>query len=118
MPTLLLAALLASSPLRVAVLEIQTKTGFDKEVRDIFVDFLQSALRDRGFKVIGKSDIEAMIGLDRMQSALGCQSNVCFAEIGGALGADELVVGSLAKLDNSLSSSSRSTSSGQRTARL
>src|SRR3954469_24747603 len=94
---LLLALLSAASPRKVAVMGIQIKGGVERGEADMFGEFLQNELRTRGQSVIGKSDIEALLGLERMKDAVGCTDTSCLAEIGGALGVDEMVTGAVAK---------------------
>lgn len=50
------------------------------------------------YQVIGASDINAMLGLEKMKEALGCDAIACAAEIGGALGVDRLLAGSVSSL--------------------
>jgi len=50
-------------------------------------------------RVIGKSDINAMIGFEKQKKVMGCtEDSTCLAEIGGALGVDFIMVGSLGTL--------------------
>jgi hypothetical protein len=48
--------------------------------------------------VVGKSDIETLIGFEKLKDAVACGSTSCYAEIGGALGVDEIVTGTVGKL--------------------
>lgn len=48
--------------------------------------------------VIGTSDINAMLGLEKMKEAVGCDDVACAAEIGGALGVRFLLAGSVSTL--------------------
>jgi TolB-like protein len=49
-------------------------------------------------KVIGMTDIENMLGLERLKDIAGCEDTTCAAEIGGALGVDFLVTGSVGRV--------------------
>src|SRR4051794_21781177 len=89
----------AQKPIKIAVLNIETRAGFDKSRADVFTEFLLNELRARGFTVIGRSDIEAIVGFEQTRQTLGCSSSACLAEIGGALGVDEIMTGQLAKLE-------------------
>ena len=74
-----------------------------KDTARVLDDILVSAIhRLQRYRVIGTSDIKAMLGLERMKDALGCEDVACAAEIGGALGADFLVSGSVGKLGDEL----------------
>lgn len=60
---------------------------------------LTEASRFRGLETIGQSDIGAMLGLEKQRQLLGCkEDSACMAEIGGALGADYVLVGSLGQM--------------------
>jgi hypothetical protein len=43
------------------------------------------------FRVIGKSDVDAVLGFEKQTDLLGCTDTSCFAELGGASGVDMLV---------------------------
>lgn len=51
---------------------------------ELLVDFVRKLGEH---EVIGKSDIDAMLGLENLKDQLGCDEVACAAEIGGALGA-------------------------------
>jgi TolB-like protein len=58
--------------------------------------------RIEGTRVISRDDIASMLALESKKDALGCSDSVtCLAEIGGALGVDKLVVGSVGKIESS-----------------
>ena len=58
--------------------EIEAKVGIDQARTDVFADLVQEDLRNRlGFRVIGRADIEAMLGLEKMKDALGCDDETC-----------------------------------------
>lgn len=87
----------------VAVFDIRAKIGIEQASVDIFGELLQARLRNElGFRVIGRSDIESMLGLQAMKQAVDCDDSQCLAQIGGALGVDEMVTGSIAKLGTTL----------------
>ena len=55
------------------------------------------------YDIIGKSEIKAMIGFEQEKQLLGCQDDTnCLAELGGALGVDRLVTGSVGKLGDTI----------------
>ncbi len=51
-----------------------------------------------GISVISQDEIAAMLQLESTKVAVGCEDASCFAEIGGALGVDYLVIGSVGLL--------------------
>lgn len=89
--------------LSVAVLDISGKGGIDQSRADLFAILLQDTLRnDLGYKVIGRADVEALLGLEQMKQMMNCEDDKCMAEIGGALGVNELIVGSVGRLGSYL----------------
>jgi TolB-like protein len=60
---------------------------------------LTEAASFRGFDTVGRSDIQSLLGLERQRQLLGCSEDAaCLAEIGGALGVDYLLVGSVGRI--------------------
>ncbi len=54
------------------------------------------------FRVISREDIKSMLSLEKAREQLGCEADQqCLAEIGGALGVEYMVAGSIAKLGDS-----------------
>jgi TolB-like protein len=55
------------------------------------------------FEVIGRSDIAALLGIERQRQLLGCsnESSSCLAELSGALGAPFVIAGQLARVGES-----------------
>ncbi len=51
------------------------------------------------YQVLGASDLNALLGVEKMKDAIACEDTVCAAEIGGALGAPYLLAGELRALD-------------------
>lgn len=79
---------------RVGVLEFTAKGGVSQEQLDVLADLAATELRSTGrFEVVTKSDIQAMLGLERAKELVGCDDASCIAEIGGALGVDLIVAG-------------------------
>ncbi|MBI5508099.1 MAG: hypothetical protein HY903_05040 [Deltaproteobacteria bacterium] len=66
-------------------------------------ELLANSVRRLGkYEVIGRSDIDAMLGLENLKDQLGCDDVTCAAEIGGALGAELLLAGQVAHLGDSI----------------
>lgn len=75
----------------------------DESVVQILSEILATEVANRGtYEVISASDINAMLGMEKMKSALGCDNESCLAEIGGALGADFMLSGSVGRLGDKL----------------
>jgi hypothetical protein len=90
----------AKKPPSVVVLDIQSGHGVSADLASALNDSLEVEVRKRaaGYRVIGASDVRSMLALEAQKSKLGCQETGCLAEIGGALGAQEVVTGSLVRL--------------------
>jgi hypothetical protein len=54
-----------------------------------------------GASVISRDDIQAMLQMQADKARLGCDDASCLAEIGGALGVEKLVVGSVGRMSGS-----------------
>src|SRR5204862_491958 len=83
---------------KLAVMPLSPKR-VPRETTEILDELVLAELDSRGrYTVIGASDINAMLGLDKMKTAVGCDDLSCAAEIGGALGVQFLVAGSVSLL--------------------
>jgi hypothetical protein len=90
---------LASGAIRIAVTDFQVD-GVDERVARVVNASLLAELRKLSrVSVIGMDEIRAMLDLEAQKQAVGCdEDDSCLAEIAGALGADVLVIGTLAKV--------------------
>ncbi|MDQ3264671.1 MAG: DUF3280 domain-containing protein [Myxococcota bacterium] len=100
------AVLAAAPPVekvpRVAVMELRALDAASRPQVELLQEVILTDLaRTRRFDVVGKSDIDAMLGLERQKQLLGCADDAssCLAELGGALGADYVLLGSVARID-------------------
>jgi TolB-like protein len=98
----LLGASAAGAPrVQLAVMDLEARSA-EPMLAESASEALVGALRDlQVFKVISRAEIKQMLTLDRERSLLGstCTESGCLAEIGSALGARFLVVGSLTGID-------------------
>jgi hypothetical protein len=100
-PALALALALGAPP-RLAVLPIAAGDGVPPGTATAVAEALAGEIRRRaGLDVITQRDINALLTLERQKEMLGCQSDACMAELGGALGCDRLVAGDLAQVGES-----------------
>jgi hypothetical protein len=77
--------------------------GVGKDTAQLLGDALAGELRKRrGVSVLTQSDVTALLGVEKTRQMLGCSDSGCIAEIGGALGADRVVHGSLGRVGDSL----------------
>lgn len=97
----LLALAVAAAP-RVAVLPVTAGEGVPPSTAAALADAVAGEVRrSAGVEVITQREIAAVLTLDRQKQMLGCQSDACMAELGGALGCERLVAGDLARLGES-----------------
>jgi TolB-like protein len=84
---------------RVAVMEIRA-LGTETHMTDLLSEVaLTEASSIARVEVIGRSDIESLLGFEKQKKMLGCtEESSCLAEIGGALGVDYVLVGSIGRL--------------------
>ncbi len=86
----------------IAVLPLQIKR-LERELGALIDELLVSNVSASGcFKVISSSDINAMLGLEKLKDVSGCSDTACAAEIGGALGVDLLLSGTVGRLGDNL----------------
>src|SRR5437867_3391141 len=105
---LLLAAALcaAGAPapaIRVAVMPVQTGEGAVKDLSRILTDAIAAEVkRVPGTQVVTQADVQALLSLEKQRQLLGCAEDMsCMAEIGGALGVENLLLASVGKLGTS-----------------
>ena len=84
---------------KVAVLELRA-IGVAKGDADLLSEVAATeASRFASLEVIGQSEVAALLGLERQKQLLGCKEDwACMAEIGGALGADLVLIGTIGKI--------------------
>lgn len=110
---LLVAGLAYAQREKVVVLEIAVNDSSPDEADRKRVERLAAAIDEQiltelsnsgRFIVVGKSDIAALIGLERQKQLLGCgeDANSCLAELSGALGSPYVISGALARAGTKL----------------
>ncbi|MBI3178077.1 MAG: hypothetical protein HYZ27_00350, partial [Deltaproteobacteria bacterium] len=71
-------------------------------VPPIIDDYILTAAQQIGtFDVIGEDDINALLSFEKRKDLAGCDDAGCFADIGGALGADRLAMFKVALVESS-----------------
>jgi hypothetical protein len=89
--------------MKVALLPLTPLGGVSKETAQLLDDALAGELRKRtGVSVLTQSDVGALLGVEKTRQMLGCTDSGCMAEIGGALGADRVVHGSIGRVGGTL----------------
>lgn len=100
----LLLALPASAKSRIVVTGINASSDALKPVALSINEQVMTDLgREEWLDVLGTSDVQDLIGLERQKQLMGCTDNsTCMVEISSALGAPWLVSGSLGKLGKAM----------------
>jgi hypothetical protein len=98
----LLAAVLAAAPPKLAVLQVAAGEGVPPSTAAAITEAVVGEVRKQSrAEVITQREIGSILSLENQKAMLGCQTDACMAELGGALGTDRLVAGDLAKLGES-----------------
>jgi len=112
LPRVFVALVVLTSPAlvaaraKLAVLPTQVDESGRGLVPQLFEEYMLSAVQNEGqsageVDVIGQDDIVALMGFEHQKELVGCDDLTCIATIGGALGADHLVVVKVARIDDS-----------------
>jgi hypothetical protein len=97
------AAARSGKALKIVLLPLAALGGVPKETAQLLGDALAGELRKRqGVSVLTQADVAALLGVEKTRQMLGCSDSGCMAEIGGSLGADRVVHGSLGRIGESL----------------
>lgn len=92
--------LLAVAVIKLAVLDFSV-SGVDPVLaRNLSEVLLTECAAIGTYQVVGSSDIQALLGFEQERQLLGCGNDSCLAEIGGALGVEKLVVGTLGRVED------------------
>ncbi len=90
--------------IKLVLLPLLPKGDVKKETVQVFDEALAGELRRRpGVSVLTESDVAALLGVEKKRQILtGCSDSGCLAELGGSLGADRVVHGSVGRVGSSL----------------
>jgi hypothetical protein len=87
---------------RIAVYRLEGG-GIDERILDVLTDSTVKELRKlEKVTVVGMDEIRAMLDLEAQKQIVGCSDVSCVAEIAEALGVDEIVIGSVAVVGDSI----------------
>ena len=97
--TLLVSTTLAASPVTMAAPGFNP-VGLEQQAGDFYTDQVALQLAAQGLKVMTRSEVQAVVGHQRTKEVLGCgeDSDSCALELAGALGAETLLLGDVARL--------------------
>lgn len=100
--TAALLSLILAAPVKVAVMPVAAGEGVsDKTAAAVTEAVAAEVRRVPEIQAVTQREIASLLSLEQQKSLLGCQTDACIADIGGALGVDRLVVGDLAVLGQS-----------------
>jgi hypothetical protein len=85
---------------KVMVLDLPPVEAVSPSTLKTLDDYLAGAVRDQDFDVVTPGQIGAVLGIEKQRQLLGCAESSCLAELGGALGVDFIVMGSIAVLES------------------
>lgn len=83
---------------RVAVYALQVHDVPERVGRVVSASLTAELRKLQGLEVIGVDEIVALLNHEANKQLLGCEQDSCAAEIAGALGVDEIVVGNLSQV--------------------
>ena len=88
-------------PLRLAVPGLQG-VNVSEEALSFYSEHLAQNLRAPGLTVVTQREIAALLGMERQKVLLGCRESAgsCIAELANALGVDAVVLGDVARFDD------------------
>lgn len=89
--------------LKIALLRLTPLGDVEPTTVALLSEALAGELRKRrGLSVMSESDIAALLGMEKTKEMLGCTDAGCIAEVGGALGVDRVIHGSIGRVGSSL----------------
>jgi hypothetical protein len=88
----------APSNRRLIVVDTRATGTFDPKAVAGVSSLIASEAARHPIKVVGGSDLVALLGLDRQKQLLGCTETSCLAELGGALGARYLLASEVSEV--------------------
>ena len=100
--TALLQALLFAATAKFAMVGFVAGDGISDANFRAVSDSLAGELRNQsGGQLITSDEIKSLLSVEEQKQMVGCTSESCFAEIGGALGAERIISGSIGKVGKS-----------------
>jgi hypothetical protein len=99
MTSLVVAAVLAGTPVKVAVPQFSA-SNVDAALTSVLADRFVSVLEQQGLRVTSAQDITVVLGLERQRHLLGCDDGPsCAVEMANALGVDAIILVSVARTE-------------------
>lgn len=91
-----------AAPPKVAFRGLGPGASIDEKTAATVSDALEADLRRAGVNLVAsQKDVAAVLTFEQQKLLLGCNDDTCKVDLGGSLGADELLLGQLSKLGES-----------------
>ncbi len=92
----------AAAICKMAVMDLKAGDGFTDKGAAALTDVITTVMGERsGCEVLSRSEIRSMVSFEAEKQLLGCGDESCLAELGGALGVEFLITGSVSMLGES-----------------
>jgi TolB-like protein len=94
---------LAQAPekIKIAVIDLKAKRGIDEMTVSSLTDLICTEIASTGkYSVIGRDDMQAMLEHIADKQLLECDDTKCLAQVGGALGVQQLMSGNIGMIGN------------------
>ena len=92
----------APHKIKISLMDLKAESGIDPGVVSLLYELVLTEFQTySNLSVISKADISSMVQFETEKELAGCTDSSCMAEIGGALGVDKIVMGSIGKLGSS-----------------
>lgn len=99
---LLVASVAQAAPRRIAMMAVTGGESVPAAAASMLTEAVAAELRRLpDVQVVTQSEISALLSHEQQKQLLGCADDSCTADLGGALGVDELVTGSIGRLGES-----------------
>jgi len=86
--------------LRLALLNVSAE-GIEERIVSVVTNSILTELRKlRKVTVIGLDEVQAILDFEEQKQMMGCDDTSCLADLAGALGVDNIIVGSLAQVSD------------------
>lgn len=98
----LVATLFFAAPMKIAMSAISVGEGLnDKIAATVTEQVVAEVRRTTQAQVVTQDDIKSTLSLEEQKQMVGCSNESCMAEVGGALGVDHMITGSIGKVGES-----------------
>lgn len=95
-------ALALAQPPTLLVVTLRPEIGVTAGVANLLTEAVVDEMRASGMfsRVAGLREVEALAQMEQQKQLMNCSTDGCMAELAGALGVDEVLMGSVGKIGN------------------